>query len=104
MRRPAPRGKLRRQKAAPAEIKRAGEAPRGVIQPIEQPIRRILQNRRHLVHAGHRAGAAARDKGSVKDAHLVGHRALGCTLFPKDARRGRVFSEFTIGGKNHERI
>jgi hypothetical protein len=29
---------------------------------------------------------------------------LGCTLFPKGARRGRVFVEFAFGGKNHERI
>ena len=39
---------------------RAGEAPRGVIQPIQQPIRRILKNRRHLIHACHRASTAAR--------------------------------------------
>ncbi|MEY3729274.1 MAG: hypothetical protein RLZZ57_30, partial [Pseudomonadota bacterium] len=71
---------------------------------IKQDIRCRIQDGCNLVHAGDRASTAARDKGSVKDAHLIGHGALGCTLFPKRARRGRVFSEFAIGGKNYERI
>ena len=95
---------LRRHKAAPAQIKRTGEAARGVIQPIKQPIRRVIQNGGDPIHPRHRPRSAARDKGSVKDAHLVGHGAVGCTLFPKRARRGRVFAEFAFGGKNHERI
>ena len=99
----APRGEFGRHKAAPAEIKRAGEAARGVIQPVEQPIGGFLQNWRHLIHARSRPRTAARDKGPVKDAHLVGHGALGCTLFPKGARRVRVFPEIASGGKNHER-
>ena len=71
----------------------------GVIQPIEQPICRIIQNGGDPIHARHRPRSAARDKGSVKDAHLVGHGALGCTLFPKGARRVRIQAIPPSGGK-----
>jgi len=72
----APRAQHRRDHAAPADVERRGEPARGVVEPVEQPIRHLAQQ---VVHGRDTRGGtvAVQAHGATIEDPGIAHRA-GC--------------------------
>ena len=66
-----PRPQDRRDHAPPADVQRAGEDARRVVQPVQQPFGGIAQDIRDVADGGGGAIAVQADRGAVEDEHLV---------------------------------